>query len=223
MKEGKVLKHVTKALLICAAMVMMLSFGTLGAKAADNDPRLPVKSTTLWVMKKNPSFSYPIQNMKSGDVLVSVKSSNSKKLTANKAKINGSQCAVLNPKKTGVVKVTATIKRGKKTFKSTMKVTLLKYKNPVASFKIGKREISDNFNDRFDTYNLSLKGKQKVSIVSTSEWEVVKIFTYNKKGKRKFYKNNSKIQLTNVTQLSVSLVNKKDSNLTMFIHVVPKL
>ena len=144
MKEGKVLSVLKKSLLIMLTAFLVFAFSSTGAKAASKNPGLLIKDSSMWLESRKTSSQYTLANVKKGDRLIKVKSSNKKVATAEAAESydTGLPALRVTPKKVGNTKVTIVIKRGTKTYTSSMNVHVVKYKNPLKSFKIGSKEYA---------------------------------------------------------------------------------
>lgn len=223
MKEGKVLSVLKKSLFIMLTAFLVFVFSTTGAKAASKNPGLTYKESSMWLEKGRQSSSlYPITYVKKGDRIIKAKSSNAKVATAEAAEAYDTGLPALRvvPKKVGNTKVTVVVKRGNKTYTSGMNVHVVKYKNPLKSFKIGNKEYAGKLGEHSNTSDY-LSGKAKVSAVAKGDWKVTGLFTYNyntKKGKN--YKNGKTINLGKVTQVSVLVQNKKNPKIQLSVHVL---
>lgn len=222
MRERKSLKVITRAALMLCAAFALLVFSPIVSKAEGN-PGFYSKESTLLLYKGSGANYYSLSNIKDGDK-ISASSSNKDIATARVQKYTAAgrsfQSVVITPKKVGTTTVTCTVKRGGKSFKSTMKVTVIKYKNPLKSFKYAGTEYAKQLNERPSYYIKKMKKEGKVSVTANSEWKIVQIFTYsNKTGKGKDWKNNKNVSTKGMTQLSVRVQNKKNKNLYITVHL----
>ena len=96
-----------------------------------------------------------------------------------------------NSSKSGTTKVLVNVKRGKKTYKLSMKVKVISFASPIQSAKVGKKNVKKYISNV--PYGLLKKDcSGKLSIKMKKGWKIQKIEqTVN--GKTKKIKNNKKI------------------------------
>lgn len=140
--------------------------------------------------------------------VLSFKSSNTKVIKAwtekSESTVDKRVYPMLKLKKPGTAKLTLTYKSGSKKYKYTVKVQVIKYQNPLKTFKIGKKNYAYVFNKihmwgialkmptlKNGTYNFALKANKNFSIKSARFQQTV-----GKKVKVVNIKNAKKIKIT---------------------------
>ena len=121
--------------------------------------------------------------------------------------------------KKGKTTATITVKYGKnlkKQKKLKLTVKVLKFKNPVSSFKFdGKSCMSEIKQYSYAWAGSDLSGKKKISVKPAKGWKIVEItawpYDYSKTKK---IKNNSKIDTSKYCQINVTLQNTKTKGKT---------
>lgn len=234
------MKKIRKSTMLFAAIAIMLLALPLTAQAASKTPAI-AKKKTIYVYqdghwkefhdlgldkKSNPyqgSGLVKINNMKSGDKIISVRASN-KKATAgvigrDMYTYNAGNYSVLNYKKgkavlvdTSGIKpgtkftVTVKIKRGKKVYTSKCAVTVKKQPDIVSSFKIGSKNYASKINGWWLKTIKLHSGTYKVSIKTKSGIKLSNIIVEGTgAGAPLFIKNNSSIKLEAGKQYTITM------------------
>lgn len=139
---------------------------------------------------------------------VTTKSSNPKVV-----KIDNKNDTAFEVRKTGKSKLTFTVNKANgKTKRYTMNVTVVKYKNPVKSLKVGSVNVAKKY-QKAPFANCKIKAKTvRISVKPASGW-TVKSIQYGRYdgGEYKFrnIKNNTKVTLGEWAGFSINMYNKK--------------
>lgn len=118
--------------------------------------------------------------------------------------------------KPGKVTIKCTVVQGEKTYTKKCKYEILKYKNPLSSLKIGKKNYAPLFNEATDTIVKGIKGKQKISVKVKKGYKLVRLYIY-KNGVQTTVKNGSKIDIKK-TALYIEVQDKKKNIITFGIY-----
>lgn len=93
---------------------------------------------------------------------------------------------IITAKKAGVAHVTIKVTKGGKTKTYKMKVTVIKYKNPLKKLKLGNATLTKKFK-KSTYYSLNITAKQKLTVKAASGWKVKSIrYSYYNPAKNAF-------------------------------------
>ena len=212
-------KVVKKVLLVLMALMLAIPvLPTVEAQASTKKPAFPSKITMAHYKKGawngeslNRSFMR-VGNDKTGRVDISkVKSSNPKVLRAVQGADPG--YIVLETKKAGTSKVTFEAKVGKKKYKYTSTVKVVKYENPLKTFKVGSKNYLSKLKSTSVPRMVGAPVKGKLNIAAKKGWKITSMEVYESHtGKRRKIKNKANINLEGtggVSHLSVTVKNSK--------------
>lgn len=203
------MKNVTKKILtlITAITLTATCLSPAMTAHADGGQLIPYsKNLTLSVKKNTPDYyAFKLDKYYSKAKKITVKSS-------NKRVVKFVDNYFFTLKKPGTAKLYISMKINGKTKKFISKIKVVKYKNPVKSFKVGSKNIASKYKENTFWSLKAQSSKQKISIKPASGWKIKSItcYTYRANGipKVKKIKNNSKIS-QNVNHLTVKMYNKK--------------
>ncbi len=215
------MKSIIKKLsLIAIAATLFWGIGSVKAYAASAKPGfVEPKTVSIWMYEDAEPTGYSIQNIKKTD---KVKTSISDKSVAEicKTEYYGDKLWIfINPKKEGFCKITCTVKRGKKTYKSYKNLYVVKYTNPFKSFKVGKNDYASMFATYSKMEGLSASSKSKVAIKLKKGFKLENIYLYDENGNYTIYKNNKTINMKKYNRICVGVLSTKNSSIRLFLNL----
>ena len=201
---------------MCVAIFMFVSVAQVDVKAVDcmfvDDPIVISK------IEAEPKMRYGftlIKNMSEEAEIVKVKQS--KKIAKITIEDNKSDIYI-KPLKTGKATLTVTVKNGSETEVYKIKLTIVKYKNPVKGFKVGGKEYKNKFNKRtFYVAKVPKKDRVVKFRVKTKKGYKARTATYfyeTEDGMKAVQVKNGQKFLLRAAKGSfqINLVNKKNGN-----------
>ena len=204
MRANLAMRLALPAVVVALATMLCLMVGVDSAYAGGARDISELKGNTTAVkMQKRQTIAFG--DMKAGKKITSVKSSNKKVATVKVMKgQSGPTYIMITMKKVGTTKISYKLGGKKKT--AVLKV--VKWKNPVKSFKIGSTNYASKFKKAVNfTESIDLSAK-RVAVKAARGWKVVKILYYAGGDMPKKIKNGT--TLPNGTSfVSVVLKNKK--------------
>ncbi len=195
------LKKMTKMFSMLLLAICMITFFNPTKVEAAAAPRFYLQKMNIFKYPARPIGSwnqgFDIQNMQKKDKVTRCTSSNPKVLSVEAVKDEeGYYYISVDPRKAGTVTLKCNIKRGKKTYKISTKVRVIKYKTPLSKFSIGKNSVLSTLkkDGHHNFENDTFKGK--LSIKAASGWKITGIWLENyENGKNKKIKNGATITL----------------------------
>ena len=145
--------------------------------------------------------------MPSNGRITKVSSSNGKV-----AKISiGDNNVRIKPLKAGKSTIKVTVKTGRLLTTFTSQLTVYKWSNPVANYKIGSKQIKNQFKDtNIYNYKLGSKKTQKFDVKAKTGWMMTSFTYYDKLGKSTSYLSSSKkIKLEKGGSVQINFTNQK--------------
>ena len=208
--------------LILTIIISTFSMPAMEVNAAQK-PQLNINPEHTAYLDSNSLNSYysigTITNL-SKNAKVTFKSSN-KKVVANKDITLGldvqnvqngqddqNDYVWIKARKPGKTTITCTVKQGNKKYTAKCKFTFVKYKNPVASLKIGNKNYASLFDDVMMAYAPKSNKSQKVTVKANKGYKIENISVY-KDGKIVNIKNGSKFKFKKSYMLYVTYSNKQ--------------
>lgn len=203
------MKNVTKKILTLITVITLTATCLSPAMTAhaDGGQEIPYSKNLTLSVKKNiwDYYVFKLDKYYSKAKKITVKSSNERvvKFVNNYS---------FTPKKPGTAKLYISMKINGKTKKFVSKIKVVKYKNPVKSFKVGSKNIASKYKKNTYWSLRTQSSKPKISIKPASGRKIKSIacYTYRANGmpKVKKIKNNSKLS-KNVNYITVKMYNKK--------------
>lgn len=143
-----------------------------------------------------------------------VRSTKPKIATVTLDRMEGTTSLVITAKKPGTTRI-AYYYKGKK---RVAILHVVKYRNPVKTFKVGSKDIAKKFKKSPECFK-AYRGPKTVKITPASGWKVKKIYALNtNKDQIRAMKNGSKLKKSEVIS-SVKLYNKKMKE-TFYLELV---
>lgn len=165
------------------------------------------KLTQVYYKKKNVTYVYRVKNMPSNGRITKVICSDGKV-----AKISiGDNNVRIKPLKEGKATIKVTVKTGRILTTFTSKLTVYKWSNPVANYKIGSKQLKKQFKDtNIYNYKLGSKKTQKFDVKAKKGWKMTSFTYYDKLGKSTSYLYSSKkIKLEKGSSVQINFTNQK--------------
>lgn len=191
------MKRINKSsvLSLFCAFVMLLSLCLIPGVKSEAAAKTPAIDKSIVMFRNSYNRTIRIKNMKKGDVITKAvpKGNDYSIVSAYTSDEHYNEILVntFNSSKSGTTKVLVNVKRGKKTYKLSMKVKVVSFASPIQSAKVGKKNVKKYISNV--PYGLLKKDcSGKLSIKMKKGWKIQKIEqTVN--GKTKKIKNNKKI------------------------------
>lgn len=165
------------------------------------------KLKQVYCPKKSKISIYRVKNMPSNGRITKVSSSNGKV-----AKISiGDNNVRIKPLKAGKSTIKVTVKTGRLLTTFTSQLTVYKWSNPVANYKIGNKQIKNQFkNTNIYNYKLGSKKTLKFDVKAKTGWKMTSFTYYDKLGKSTSYLSSSKkIKLEKGGSVQINFTNQK--------------
>ena len=165
------------------------------------------KLIQVYCPKKSTTYIYRVKNMPSNGRITKVSSSNGKV-----AKISiGDNNVRIKPLKAGKSTIKVTVKTGRLLTTFTSQLTVYKWSNPVANYKIGNKQIKNQFkNTNIYNYKLGSKKTLKFDVKAKTGWKMTSFTYYDKLGKSTSYLSSSKkIKLEKGGSVQINFTNQK--------------
>lgn len=185
--------------LICAA-VMMFSLCLIPGVKSEAAAKAPTIDKSIVMFRNSYNRTIRIKNMKKGDVITkavpkgndySIVSAYTSDECYNEIWVN-----TFNSSKSGTTKVLVNVKRGKKTYKLSMKVKVISFVSPMQSAKIGKTNVKKAITNTADAL-LKKNCSGKLTIKMKKGWTITEIYQFGATGKSIKLKNNKKVNTSN--------------------------
>ena len=160
--------------------------------------------TTVYMKKGDIDYYSDLKNGLNGKKISAAKSSNKKVATVKvKTYDNGMTSLLVTKKKAGTTKITYKLDGKKK----TVKLKVVKWKNPVKTFKVGSKNYASKFKKSAGSHAASSVAGKTVKVEAASGWKVKRIVAYTNNGV-KIVRNGKKTP-ADTGQVVVALKNTK--------------
>lgn len=223
MKKYYLSSHFKKfiAFLLVAGTVFALT--PVNSFAASKTPGFGSKELFYWYYESC-GCSYSLAYSKPTDKIISLTCSDKKVATVKKGKSSyGYPMVSMRPQKPGTTKLTVKVKRGKKTYTSSVKVTFIKLANPFKSIKVGNKEYVNTFKKATRPWiSVPLSGKKKITVTTNSDWTYKRAWIRQKDNSTISYHKGEKANLNSAIQIGIVLQNNKFKNSEMTIWLDKK-
>lgn len=202
--------------LICAA-VMMFSLCLITGVKSEAAAKAPTIDKSIVMFRNSYNRTIRIKNMKKGDVITkavpkgndySIVSAYTSDECYNEIWVN-----TFNSSKSGTTKVLVNVKRGKKTYKLSMKVKVISFVSPMQSAKIGKTNVKKAITNTADAL-LKKNCSGKLTIKMKKGWTITEIYQFGATGKSIKLKNNKKVN-TSKGRIFITVKNKKANQIEL--------
>ena len=192
--------------LICAA-VMMFSLCLIPGVKSEAAAKAPTIDKSIVMFRNSYNRTIRIKNMKKGNdySIVSAYTSDER---YNEIWVN-----TFNSSKSGTTKVLVNVKRGKKTYKLSMKVKVISFVSPMQSAKIGKTNVKKAITNTADAL-LKKNCSGKLTIKMKKGWTITEIYQFGATGKSMKLKNNKKVN-TSKGRIFITVKNKKANQIEL--------
>ncbi len=199
-----------KRSLLLTVLVLTVMFGVLEPKAAAA-PELSEKNVTYMVADPVPSYSLDIMGVTKKSKITGLKSSkgNVAAVAISKSPFYKYVQLVVEPLNPGKTNISFKVKYGNKTKKLSLKVTVKKYENACASFKIGSKNYASKFGKGMFVTAKNPKKSQKISITAKKGWKLMGIRLNTKNGKITTIKNKTTVKMKKYMQIYADFYNSK--------------
>lgn len=195
--------------------------GVLKPKAAAV-PKLAEKEVTYMAADPLPSYSLDIIGVTKKSKITDLKSSNGNvaAVAISKSPFYKYVQLVVDPLNPGKTNISFKVKYGNKTKKLSLKVTVKKYENACASFKIGSKDFASKFRKGMFTTVSNPKKSKKISIKAKKGWKLKAIRLNTKNGKITTIKNGTAVKLKKYMQIYADFYNsKKDVTSSLVLNM----
>ena len=196
--------------LICAA-VMMFSLCLIPGVKSEAAAKAPTIDKSIVMFRNSYNRTIRIKNItkavpKGNDYsIVSAYTSDER---YNEIWVN-----TFNSSKSGTTKVLVNVKRGKKTYKLSMKVKVISFVSPMQSAKIGKTNVKKAITNTADAL-LKKNCSGKLTIKMKKGWTITEIYQFGATGKSIKLKNNKKVN-TSKGRIFITVKNKKANQIEL--------
>lgn len=202
--------------LICAA-VMMFSLCLIPGVKSEAAAKAPTIDKSIVMFRNSYNRTIRIKNMKKGDVITkAVPKGNDYSIVSaytSDERYNEIWVNTFNSSKSGTTKVLVTVKRGKKTYKLSMKVKVISFVSPMQSAKIGKTNVKKAITNTADAL-LKKNCSGKLTIKMKKGWTITEIYQFGATGKSIKLKNNKKVN-TSKGRIFITAKNKKANQIEL--------
>ena len=176
-------------------------------KGAYTKMRFSGKLTQVYCPKNKRTYVYKVGNMPSNGRITKVSSSNGKV-----AKIAiGDNNVRIKPLKAGTSTIKVTVKTGRLLTTFTSKLTVYKWSNPAASYKIGNKQLKNQFkNTNIYDYKSANNKTLKFDVKAKTGWKITSFTYYDKNWKSTSYLNSAKkIKVQKGGSVQINFTNQK--------------
>lgn len=184
--------------LLCA-VVMLFSLCMIPGVKSEAAAKAPTIDKSIVMFRNSYNRTIRIKNMKKGDVITkAVPKGNDYSIVSaytSDERYNEIWVNTFNSSKSGTTKVLVNVKRGKKTYKLSMKVKVVSFISPIQSAKVGKKNVK-KYISNIPMGQLNKDCSGKLSIKMKKGWTIQKI-VQDVNGKNKKIKNNAKVNTAN--------------------------
>ena len=141
------MKRINKSsvLSLFCAFVMLLSLCLIPGVKSEAAAKAPAIDKSIVMFRNSYNRTIRIKNMKKGDVITKAvpKGNDYSIVSAYTSDEHYNEILVntFNSSKSGTTKVLVNVKRGKKTYKLSMKVKVVSFASPIQSAKVGKKNV----------------------------------------------------------------------------------
>lgn len=196
------------AMALAAMLCLTMGAGTAWAGGGKDISAFKGKVTSVYMKKGDLDAYGDYKNYdKNPKKITAVKSSNKKVATAKVVSFSydgGSFSYILiTKKKAGTTKITYTMAGKTK----TVTYRVVKWKNPVKTFKVGSKNYASKFKKKASVPGTGDLVGQTVKVKAAKGWKVQKIYVYTDTGSVKNVKNGKKLP-SGTHQVMVQLKNK---------------
>lgn len=202
--------------LICAAVMMFSLCLILGVKS-EAAAKAPTIDKSIVMFRNSYNRTIRIKNMKKGDVITkAVPKGNDYSIVSaytSDERYNEIWVNTFNSSKSGTTKVLVNVKRGKKTYKLSMKVKVISFVSPMQSAKIGKTNVKKAITNTADAL-LKKNCSGKLTIKMKKGWTITEIYQFGATGKSMKLKNNKKVN-TSKGRIFITVKNKKANQIEL--------
>ena len=202
--------------LICAA-VMMFSLCLITGVKSEAAAKAPTIDKSIVMFRNSYNRTIRIKNMKKGDVITkAVPKGNDYSIVSaytSDERYNEIWVNTFNSSKSGTTKVLVNVKRGKKTYKLSMKVKVISFVSPMQSAKIGKTNVKKAITNTADAL-LKKNCSGKLTIKMKKGWTITEIYQFGATGKSMKLKNNKKVN-TSKGRIFITVKNKKANQIEL--------
>lgn len=202
--------------LICAA-VMMFSLCLIPGAKSEAAAKAPTIDKSIVMFRNSYNRTIRIKNMKKGDVITkAVPKGNDYSIVSaytSDERYNEIWVNTFNSSKSGTTKVLVNVKRGKKTYKLSMKVKVISFVSPMQSAKIGKTNVKKAITNTADAL-LKKNCSGKLTIKMKKGWTITEIYQFGATGKSIKLKNNKKVN-TSKGRIFITVKNKKANQIEL--------
>lgn len=191
------MKRINKSsiLSLLCALVMLFSLCLIPGVKSEAAAKAPTIDKSIVMFRNSYNRTIRIKNMKKGDIITKVIPKGNDYSIVNAYDSDERYDEILvntfNSLKCGTTKVLVNVKRGKKTYKLSMKVKVVSFSSPIQSAKVGKKDVK-KYISNVPMGQLKKNCSGKLSIKMKKGWKIVKI-TQTVNGKAKKIKNNKTV------------------------------
>ena len=213
------MKRINKSsvLSLFCAFVMLLSLCLIPGVKSEAAAKAPTIDKSIVMFRNSYNRTIRIKNMKKGDVITkAVPKGNDYSIVSaytSDERYNEIWVNTFNSSKSGTTKVLVNVKRGKKTYKLSMKVKVISFVSPMQSAKIGKTNVKKAITNTADAL-LKKNCSGKLTIKMKKGWTITEIYQFGATGKSIKLKNNKKVN-TSKGRIFITVKNKKANQIEL--------
>lgn len=213
------MKRINKSsvLSLFCAFVMLLSLCLTPGVKSEAAAKAPAIDKSIVMFRNSYNRTIRIKNMKKGDVITkAVPKGNDYSIVSaytSDERYNEIWVNTFNSSKSGTTKVLVNVKRGKKTYKLSMKVKVISFVSPMQSAKIGKTNVKKAITNTADAL-LKKNCSGKLTIKMKKGWTITEIYQFGATGKSIKLKNNKKVN-TSKGRIFITVKNKKANQIEL--------
>lgn len=213
------MKRINKSsvLSLFCAFVMLLSLCLIPGVRSEAAAKAPAIDKSIVMFRNSYNRTIRIKNMKKGDVITkAVPKGNDYSIVSaytSDERYNEIWVNTFNSSKSGTTKVLVNVKRGKKTYKLSMKVKVISFVSPMQSAKIGKTNVKKAITNTADAL-LKKNCSGKLTIKMKKGWTITEIYQFGATGKSIKLKNNKKVN-TSKGRIFITVKNKKANQIEL--------
>lgn len=213
------MKRINKSsvLSLLCAFVMLLSLCLIPSVKSEAAAKAPAIDKSIVMFRNSYNRTIRIKNMKKGDVITkAVPKGNDYSIVSaytSDERYNEIWVNTFNSSKSGTTKVLVNVKRGKKTYKLSMKVKVISFVSPMQSAKIGKTNVKKAITNTADAL-LKKNCSGKLTIKMKKGWTITEIYQFGATGKSIKLKNNKKVN-TSKGRIFITVKNKKANQIEL--------
>lgn len=213
------MKRINKSsvLSLFCAFVMLLSLCLIPGVKSEAAAKAPAIDKSIVMFRNSYNRTIRIKNMKKGDVITkAVPKGNDYSIVSaytSDERYNEIWVNTFNSSKSGTTKVLVNVKRGKKTYKLSMKVKVISFVSPMQSAKIGKTNVKKAITNTADAL-LKKNCSGKLTIKMKKGWTITEIYQFGATGKSIKLKNNKKVN-TSKGRIFITVKNKKANQIEL--------